>query len=84
MPYRAPVSDYRFIMDTVAGFQTVTGTTRFSDATDDMADFEGIVDVVTDGPGTSADHGADSTRKAHRAETRPWCCSRGQVGLGFC
>lgn len=38
MPYRAPVSDYRFIMDTVAGFQTVTGTTRFSDATDDMAD----------------------------------------------
>ena len=38
MPYRAPVSDYRFIMDTVAGFQTVTGTTRFSDATNDMAD----------------------------------------------
>ena len=38
MPYRAPVSDYRFIMDTVAGFQTVNGTTRFSDATDDMAD----------------------------------------------
>ena len=38
MPYRAPVSDYRFIMDTVAGFQTVTGTTRFSDATDDIAD----------------------------------------------
>ena len=38
MPYRAPVSDYRFIMDTVAGFQTVTGTTRFSDATGDMAD----------------------------------------------
>ena len=38
MPYRAPVSDYRFIMDTVAGFQTVTGTTRFAEATGDMAD----------------------------------------------
>ena len=38
MPYRAPVSDYRFIMDTVAGFKSVTSTDRFSEATDDMAD----------------------------------------------
>lgn len=37
MPYRAPVSDYRFIMDTVAGFRTVSDTTRFAEATDDMA-----------------------------------------------
>ena len=38
MPYRAPVSDYRFIMDTVAGFPTVSGTTRFAEATEDMTD----------------------------------------------
>ena len=38
MPYRAPVSDYRFIMDTVAGFQRVAATDRFADADSDMAD----------------------------------------------
>jgi alkylation response protein AidB-like acyl-CoA dehydrogenase len=38
MPYRAPVSDYRFIMDTVAGFKAVANTPRFEEATDDMAD----------------------------------------------
>ena len=38
MPYRAPVSDYRFIMDTVAGFQSVAATDRFADADSDMAD----------------------------------------------
>jgi acyl-CoA dehydrogenase len=38
MPYRAPVSDYHFIMNTVAGFQSVAGTERFAEATDDMAD----------------------------------------------
>lgn len=38
MPYRAPVTDYRFIMDTVAGFKAVTATDQFAEATDDMAD----------------------------------------------
>ena len=38
MPYRAPVTDYRFIMDTVAGFKAVTETDQFPEATDDMAD----------------------------------------------
>lgn len=38
MPYRAPVTDYRFIMDTVAGFKAVTATDQFPEATDDMAD----------------------------------------------
>lgn len=38
MPYRAPVTDYRFIMDHVAGFSQVTATDRYEDATPDMAD----------------------------------------------
>ena len=37
MPYRAPVNDYRFIMDTVAGFSTVVRTERFADATHDVS-----------------------------------------------
>lgn len=38
MPYRAPVTDYRFIMDTIAGFPAVSATDRFAEATDDMSD----------------------------------------------
>ena len=38
MPYRAPVTDLRFILDHVAGFDQVAGTERFSEATDDMVD----------------------------------------------
>jgi len=38
MPYRAPVSDYRFIMDQIAGFGQVSATETFTDATADMAD----------------------------------------------
>ena len=38
MPYLAPVTDYRFIMDTVASFKAVTATGQFAEATDDMAD----------------------------------------------
>ena len=38
MPYLAPVTDYRFIMDTIAGFKAVTATDQFAEATDDMAD----------------------------------------------
>ena len=37
MPYRAPVNDYRFIMDTVAKFSTVAHTERFADATLDVS-----------------------------------------------
>lgn len=37
MPYRAPVSDLRFILDHVAGFAEVTATERFSHATPDLA-----------------------------------------------
>ena len=36
MPYRAPVSDFRFLMDHVVGFGEVAGTTHFEDATPDM------------------------------------------------
>ena len=38
MPYRAPVSDYRFLMEHVVGFAQVTATARFAEATPDMAD----------------------------------------------
>ena len=38
MPYRAPVQDYRFLMDHVVGFPAVAATDRFSEATTDMAD----------------------------------------------
>ena len=38
MPYRAPVSDYRFLMENVVGFAQVTATDRFAEATPDMAD----------------------------------------------
>jgi alkylation response protein AidB-like acyl-CoA dehydrogenase len=38
MPYRAPVSDFRFLMDHVAGFSDVAGTDRFAEATPDMVD----------------------------------------------
>ncbi len=36
MPYRAPVSDYRFLLDHVVDFAQVTQTDRFSEATPDM------------------------------------------------
>ncbi|SIT85773.1 hypothetical protein SAMN05421665_2141 [Yoonia rosea] len=36
MPYRAPVSDFRFLMDHVVGFDQVTATDHFSEATPDM------------------------------------------------
>ena len=36
MPYRAPVSDYQFLLDHVADFAQVTATPRFADATPDM------------------------------------------------
>ena len=38
MPYRAPVSDYRFLMEHVVGFAQVTATARFAEATPDMVD----------------------------------------------
>lgn len=38
MPYRAPVTDFRFIMDTIAGFRAVADTDRFREATPDMTD----------------------------------------------
>lgn len=38
MPYRAPITDYRFIMDHIAGFTAVAQTERFAEATADMAD----------------------------------------------
>ena len=33
MPYRAPVSDFRFLLDHVVGFHAVSATERFADAT---------------------------------------------------
>jgi len=38
MPYAAPVKDFRFIMDHVAGFNAVSATDRFGEATSDMVD----------------------------------------------
>ncbi|HCP80728.1 MAG TPA: acyl-CoA dehydrogenase [Octadecabacter sp.] len=38
MPYRAPIADFRFLMDHVVGFDQVAVTDRFSDATPDMCD----------------------------------------------
>ncbi|MFQ6547542.1 acyl-CoA dehydrogenase [Aestuariibius sp. 2305UL40-4] len=36
MPYRAPVADFRFLMDHVTGFDQVTATDRFAEATPDL------------------------------------------------
>ncbi len=38
MPYRAPVADFRFLLDHVTGFPAVAETDRFADATPDMVD----------------------------------------------
>jgi acyl-CoA dehydrogenase len=38
MPYRAPVQDIRFILDHVVGFAEVAATSRFADATPDLAE----------------------------------------------
>ena len=38
MPYRAPVTDIRFLMDHVAGFPQVSGTDLYAEATGEMAD----------------------------------------------
>ena len=35
MPYRAPVSDFQFLLDHVVGFSQVAGTDRFAEATPD-------------------------------------------------
>ncbi|KQI71599.1 acyl-CoA dehydrogenase [Loktanella sp. 5RATIMAR09] len=36
MPYHAPVSDFRFLMDHVVGFDQVTATDHYAEATPDM------------------------------------------------
>jgi alkylation response protein AidB-like acyl-CoA dehydrogenase len=38
MPYRAPVKDIRFILDHIVGFSEVSATSRFADATPDLAE----------------------------------------------
>ena len=38
MPYRAPVTDIRFILDHVVDFANVAATTRFADTTPDLAE----------------------------------------------
>ncbi|MDO6590817.1 acyl-CoA dehydrogenase [Loktanella sp. D2R18] len=38
MPYRAPVSDFQFLMDHIIGFDEVAKTDRFSESTPDMVD----------------------------------------------
>ena len=38
MPYRAPVSDFRFLMDHIVGFGDVAKTDRFAESTPDMVD----------------------------------------------
>ncbi len=38
MPYRSPVTDIRFLMDHVVGFNAVAATDRFAEATPDMTE----------------------------------------------
>ena len=38
MPYRAPVADYRFLMDHVVGFDAVAATDRYAEATPDLVE----------------------------------------------
>lgn len=38
MPFRSPVSDFRFLMDHVVGFDQVSGTERFGEATAETCD----------------------------------------------
>jgi alkylation response protein AidB-like acyl-CoA dehydrogenase len=38
MPYRAPLSDFRFLLEHVAGFPAVQDTQRFAEATDDTVE----------------------------------------------
>lgn len=38
MPYRAPVNDYRFLLENVVGFAQVAATDRFTEATPDLTD----------------------------------------------
>ncbi|SLN21542.1 acyl-CoA dehydrogenase [Roseisalinus antarcticus] len=38
MPYRAPVSEFRFLLNHVVGFDRVAATEQFADATPDMVD----------------------------------------------
>ena len=38
MPYRAPVNDFRFLMEHVVGFGQVSETDRFAEASSDMVD----------------------------------------------
>ncbi len=38
MPYRAPVADFRFLLDHVTGFEAVSATETFAEATPDMVD----------------------------------------------
>ena len=38
MPYRAPVTDYKFLLENVVGFAQVSATEQFAEATPDMAD----------------------------------------------
>jgi hypothetical protein len=35
MPYRAPVADFRFLLDHVVNFAAIAATPRFADATPD-------------------------------------------------
>jgi alkylation response protein AidB-like acyl-CoA dehydrogenase len=38
MPYRAPIADFRFLMDHVTGFDRIAGTARFADTTPEMVE----------------------------------------------
>ena len=36
MPYRAPLAEYEFLLSQIVGFDQVSATERFSDASSDM------------------------------------------------
>lgn len=38
VPYQSPISDFRFLMDHVVGFEQVAQTDRFAEATPDTCD----------------------------------------------
>jgi alkylation response protein AidB-like acyl-CoA dehydrogenase len=48
MPYRAPLSDFRFLLDHVVGFDQVTATPRFADVSPET------VDAILEGAGRLA------------------------------
>ncbi|MFD1509824.1 acyl-CoA dehydrogenase [Lacimonas salitolerans] len=57
MPYRAPVTDFRFIFENVSDFAAVQATDRFADASPDM------IEAILEGAGRIAEDVLDPLRR---------------------